>query len=49
MNQLMLKNLTMTFFLLLQLEKVTKQALTILAKQIMSQLNVYIVGEREIQ
>ena len=48
-NQLMLPNLVMTFRLVLQLEQKATQVLTIKAKQIMSQLNPYIVGETEIQ
>ena len=48
-DQLILKNLTMTFFQVLQLKQVIKQVLTIKAKQRMNQLNVYIVGERQIQ
>ena len=49
MNQLMLQNLMISSFLLIQLERVTKQVLTIKTKQIMSRFNVYIVRERKIQ
>ena len=48
-DQLMLKNLTMIFFQVLQLKQVMKQVLTIKTKQRMNQLNVYIVGERQIR